>query len=278
MKVRRSFWLALSAGVLVGLAGAQLSFSRLSVFGKDAQSVVVAGAEFARADVLGGQLSVSREGDVVRVEGFGRVLLLPLDRDQQRAASDFNTVQLGVERVRARTATLINEKVYVPVDTLARGLGAQYSPGKLSLPEARVTGVSSRAGRDADRVVLDLNRDVRFSTRLTASGVEVRLPGTRADARNYSTRGAFLPRVSVRQDGTDVVLSAPLDVRSGYRVFRVQRGDVVRLVLDAGPGVPRVSAALRDRVRAPLIVLDPGGARDTDRVGDVASGGGAPSG
>lgn len=256
--------------VLAGLAGAQLSSRSLSLFGREAQSVVLGGAEYARADVLGPTVRVAREGEVVRVEGLGRVLLLPIDRDQNRASAGGSTVQLGLERVQARTATLLNGSVYLPLDTVARGLGAQYEPGRLALPEARVTGVSSRAGRDADRVVLDLNRDVRFTTRLTPTGLEVVLPATKADTRNYSTRGRFLPRVSVRQVGADALLSVPLDARSGYRVFRSQRGSVVRLVLDVGPGIPSTVPAVRERVRSPLIVLDPGGARETDRVGDVA--------
>lgn len=256
--------------LLVSLAGAQFEFSQVSIFGRSERSVVLGGVEYARVDALGNALSVTRSGEVARVEGFGRVLLLPIDRVPERASAATNTVQLGVERVQARTATLLNDNLYLPLDTLARGLGAQYERGRFSLPSARLTGVSSRAGREADRVVLDLNRDVRFRTRVTARGLEVVLPDTTGDTQTYSTRGKFIPTLQVRRDGSDLVLTVPLSADAGFRTYRSVRGETVRLVLDVGPGIPVTVAPLRDRVRQPLIVIDPSLGRGTDRVGDAA--------
>ena len=113
--------LLLSAALLMaGLAGAQIAFSRLNLAGQQVQSVNLYGAEYASQSVLDRVVRISREGQVIRVEGYGHVLLFPLDEDPQRAATDFNTVQLDTTRVKARTATLLNGNLYLPLDTLAR--------------------------------------------------------------------------------------------------------------------------------------------------------------
>ena len=127
-----------------------------------------------------GVLSITQDSGVVRVTGLGHTLLLPLDEDQQRAATSYNTVQLDTRRVQGRTATLVNGNLYLPLDTLASGLGAQYEQGKFTLAAPKLVSVSSRAGRDTDRVVLDLSRDVdRKSTRLNSSHSSVsRMPSS----------------------------------------------------------------------------------------------------
>lgn len=255
---------------LLSLADAQFSTTRFNFLGKSAPAIRLYGAEFARDDVLSGPLRVTRSGEVVRVEGFGRVLLLPIDRDGARAATNFNTVQLDTARLQARTATLVNGNLYLPLDTLARGLGVQYAPGSFTLPAPQLTGVSSRAGKDADRLVLDLNRDVRFVARATAKEVEVVLPGTTGAERTYTTRGRYLPQVRVARRGGDLVLSAPLPAGAGYRVYRAGADGNVRLILDVGPGIEASVAALAARARKPLIVLDPVAARGEGALGDVA--------
>lgn len=258
------------AAALVGAAFAQFTTSRVTLFGREAPSVVLGGGEYVRADTISGSLVVSRSGEVVRVEGFGRVLLLPLDRDSDRAATTFNTVQLGTQRVQARTATLLNDNLYLPLDTLARGLGAQYSPGSFALPAPRLSGVSSRAGREADRLVLDLNRDVRFDTAVVGGTLRLTLRGVQGDAGAYTTRGRFLPRVTLARSGADLVVSAPLPADSGYRVYRSERGSLVRLVLDVGPSIETSNVTLQQRLRRPLIVLDPGAPNPASGLGDVA--------
>ncbi len=257
-------WLALS-----GLAAAQLHFSTVTLFGKSAPSVLLGGAEYARDSVLTGRLKIERDGDLIRVRGFGHALLLPLDADARRAASGGATVQLDTARVNARTATLIHDHLYLPLDTLARGLGADYAPGRLSLPPARLTGVASRAGEGSDRLVLELKGDASFSTRLVGNRLELVLPGVSGAEQTYSTSGHYLPRVRVRRENGDLVVSAPLPGGSGFRAYAAppitpgqagtgQAGTVqTGVVLDVGPGVPLQLPALQAKLRRPLIVLDP---------------------
>lgn len=269
MNTTTSRGLALVCLTVLGLAGAQFSVTRFDFLGKSAPSITLHGSEFARSDTLASQLKIARSGDFVRVEAFERVMVLPVDADQARAAREQNTVQIDVERVQARTATLVNGNLYLPLATLALGLDADYRPGSFRLPAARLTGVSSRAGKETDRIVLDLNRDVRYQIRLVGSELQVVLPGTAGDERIYSTRGQFLPRVRVARQGNDLVLSAPLSPGHGHRVYRSAPGGTRRLIVDVGPGIESATPRLSSRTQKPLIVLDPVQQPAGDRLGDV---------
>ena len=243
--------------LLIGLAGAQIAFSRLNLAGRDVQSIQLYGAEYASQSNLSGLLSITQDSGVVRVTGLGHPLLLPLDEDQQRAATSYNPVQLDPRRVQGRTATLVNGNLYLPLDTLASGLGAQYEQGKFTLAAPKLVSVSSRAGRDTDRVVLDLSRDVQVVDEQRGDRVVLTLKGIQGDARRYTTRGAFMPSAEVARSGSDLTVTLPLPASSGYRVFKVVRGSGVRVVVDAGPGVPSSAPEVLSRINSPLIVLDP---------------------
>ncbi|AWN24552.1 cell wall hydrolase [Deinococcus irradiatisoli] len=224
---------------------------------QETQAIVLGGAEYASQTALGSVVQVSREDPYVRVQGLGHQLLLPIDQDPERAATDFNTVQLDTVRLKARTATLVNGEVYLPLDTLARGLGAQYQTGKFSVPLPALTNVASRAGKDTDRIVLDLSRDAAYGVNITGNTLTLTLKGVNANARTYATRGAFVPKFEVKPNNGNGLVSVPLGAGAGYRLFKVVRPGSVRLVLDVGPGLPRNVPLLIDTPRAPLIVLDP---------------------
>jgi len=250
--------LLLSAVLLgAGLAGAQIAMSRLNLAGQQVQSISLYGAEYASEAVLGRLVRLTREDGLVRVEGFGHTLLLPIDEDSQRATTGYNLVQIDTARVQARTATLINGNLYLPLDTLARGLGASYKVGELKVAAATLQSVSSRAGKDTDRLVLDLTRDVSVQDELRGTTVTVTLKGVQGDAKRYTTRGAFIPTTEVTRSEGDLKLTFNLPPGSGYRVYRVVRRSGARLVVDAGPGVPYTEPALLTRIARPLIVLDP---------------------
>lgn len=254
----RAAWTVLAGSLLlVGLASAQIAFSRLNLAGKQVESIQLYGAEYASQAALSGLLNVARDGGLVRVTGLGHTLLLPIDEDQQRATTTFNTVQLDTRRLNARAATLVNGNLYLPLDTLANGLGAQYQKGEFKVAAPALLSVSSRAGRDSDRIVLDLSRDVEISDEQRGDRVVVTLRGLSGGARRYTTRGAFVPSAEVGREGSDLTLTLPVTAATGYRVFKVVRPGNVRVVVDAGPGVGRRSPELLRRVTRPLVVLDP---------------------
>lgn len=247
----------LAALLLLGVAGAQYAYSKLMLGGQATQAIVLGGAEYAAQGTLSGVVQVSRQDPYVVVQGLGHELVLPIDQDPERAATTFNTVQLDNTRLNARTATLVNGEVYLPLDTLARGLGAAYKTGDFSLPASALTNVSSRAGKDTDRLVLDFSRDPQYAVNVVGNVLTLVLKGVRAAPQTYATRGAFVPSFEVTSASGDARLKLMLGSGAGYRLFRVVRPGSVRLVLDVGPGLPRNVAVLSDAPRAPLIVLDP---------------------
>lgn len=248
----------LLAGILLlGVAGAQYAYSKLNLGGKATQAIVLGGAEYASQAAVEGVVKVTRQDPYVRVSGLGHELTLPIDQDSQRAATDFNTVQFDNTRLKARTATLVNGEIYLPLDTLARGLGADYRTGDFSVPALVLTNVSSRAGKETDRIVLDLSRDLQYAAKIKGSTLTLTLKGVNVNPRTYATRGAFVPKFSVASGSGNGVVSVPIGTAAGYRIFKVIRPGSVRLVLDIGPNLPRDISVLSDAPRAPLIVLDP---------------------
>lgn len=247
--------------VLLGGAGAQYAFSQLKLAGNDSQAILLGGAEYTAQSALegvpGGVVTVHREDPYVRVSGLGHELLMPIDLDNGRAATDYNTVQLDTSRLKARTATLVGGTLYLPLDTLARGLGAQYHTGEFVIPPSAVTNVASRAGKDTDRVVLDLSRDVPYADKVVGNSLVVTVKGVSANSSTYATRGSFVPKFQLTGKNGNAELNLPLGAGSGYRIFKVIRPGSVRLVIDIGPGLPRSVPVLADLPRAPLIVLDP---------------------
>lgn len=247
----------LGALVLAGLAGAQIAYGKLNLAGKQVDSINLYGAEYASQETLSSVLNIRREGGLVRVIGYGHTLLLPIDEDQQRATTDFNTVQLDTERKQARAATWVNGNIYLPLDTLALGIGARYQAGSFSIVSPQLMAVSSRAGKDSDRLVLDLSRDVEVSDEQRGTKVVVTLKNIQGEPRKYTTRGAFVTSAEVTRSGENLTLTVPITAASGYRVFKVIRSGGVRVVVDVGPGVPKNAPDVLERVTRPLIVLDP---------------------
>ena len=239
------------------LAGAQSTSAQLSLAGRSTQSVLLYGAEYVSAGTLSQVAAVSESRGVARIDALGQVLLLPIDEDQQRATTTFNTVQLNTVRVKAATATRAYGKLLLPLGTVASGLGAKYSLGQFGLPAPVLQGVSSLAGKTSDRVVFALSRPVTVREELVGSALRLTLIGTLASTKNYTTRGAFAPRLQVSAQSGGARVSLPLPPGSGYRVYTVQDTPGSRVVLDIGPGIALNLPAVLEQARRPLIVLDP---------------------
>lgn len=122
----RSWPLLAAALLLAGLAGAQITYGKLNLAGQQVESIGLYGAEYVNVDAVGKLVSVVRDGSVMRISGLGHTLLLPIDLDQERATTDFNTVQIDTRRLQGQAATWVNGAVYLPLSTLATGLGARY--------------------------------------------------------------------------------------------------------------------------------------------------------
>lgn len=245
-------------GVWYGsVASAQVAYSSLTLQGTPVQSVNLYGAEYIDVESLRSLARVVQEGPYLRVEGYGHSLVLPIDEDAYRATTDFNTIQLDTVREQGRTATYVDGTVHVPLEVVARTFGATYRAGTFSMPELRLSGVSSSVGADADRLVLDLTQDTDVFTELRGNDVHVVVRGAAGDQRRYTTTGKFISGARVIADGGDLRLRFSLPKDSGYRMYKVIRPGSVRVVVDAGPAIERTAPALLDRIARPLIVIEP---------------------
>lgn len=236
---------------------AALDYHDFTFLGERVRAGDINGAEYVPLDALESQLEVTRLGQIIRLEGYGHILFIPVDEDQMRSSTNFNTVQLDTSRVRLRAATLVGGVIHVPMDTVARGLGAEYQRGRVALEAPELRGVSSRQGESSDRLVLDLSRDVATSEQLYGSTLVVTLKGLSASAQRYTTQGPFISNVKVEPSGQDLRLSFQMLPTSGYRLYHVVRRNSSRIVIDAGPGIVAAAPALMERLARPLIVLDP---------------------
>ncbi|WP_425147477.1 N-acetylmuramoyl-L-alanine amidase family protein [Deinococcus sp.] len=254
---------------LAGLAGAQYAYTALNLAGRSTQAIVLYGAEYASQTTLSRLMTIGEGGGVAYVSAWGHLLLLPIDEDQQRATTDFNTVQLDAARSKARTATRVNGRLFLPLDTLAQGLGASYTPGSFTVQPPQLGNVSSLAGVKSDRVVFELNRSVPLREELIGGTLKLTLVGAAAQTRNYTTKGAFVPRVQVSRGSAGATVSLPLPAGSGYQLYTVQRPGGSRVVLDLGPGIALKVPALLAQLRRPLIVLDPAGLPSSGSSADV---------
>ncbi|WP_261663547.1 N-acetylmuramoyl-L-alanine amidase [Deinococcus sp. Marseille-Q6407] len=262
-------------GVWYGsVASAQVAYSNLTLQGTPVQSVNLYGTEYIDVESLRSLARVVQEGPYLRVEGYGHSIVLPIDEDAYRATTDFNTVQLDTVREKGRTATYVDGAVHVPLEVVARTFGATYRSGSFSMPDRRLTNVSSSVGDKADRLVLDLSQDADVFTELRGNDVHVVVRGTAGDQRRYTTTGKFISNARVVADGKDLRLRFSLPKDSGYRMYKVIRPGSVRVVVDAGPAIERTTPALLDRIARPLIVIEPvltgGAAGNNDFSLDVA--------
>lgn len=257
--------LALLAALSLGGAGvwyssvatAQVAYSSLTLQGTPVQSVNLYGAEYVDIESLRSIAQVEQQGPYLRIDGYGHSILLPIDEDAYRATTNFNSIQLDTTREQGRTATYVDGTLHVPLEVVARTFGATYRPGSFTMPELRLTNVSSSVGAQADRLVLDLTQDTDAFTELRGNDVHVVLRGAAGDQRRYTTSGQYISNARVIVDGSDLRLRFSLPKDSGYRMYKVIRPGSIRVVVDAGPAIERTTPALLDRIARPLIVIEP---------------------
>ena len=183
-------------------------------------------------------------------------------------ASEVNYgVQIGGRRIPGRAATFLRNGVYLPLSTVAEAFGAEYTPGvggSFTQPAPRLTSVASESkpGERYDRVVLELNRPMPYTSSFKQGKLTLELPGVVGAAANYTTRGAYAKLVTVENVEAKKLLKVSLELPSGvgYRIYPVSSGlgGRSRIVLDVGASLSRSESVLAVRKRRPVIVLDPG--------------------
>jgi N-acetylmuramoyl-L-alanine amidase len=232
--------------------------------------VAFAGLEYALS--LG--LDYSFNNEAVVLQQGGKVIRLALEEDGAYSAATQWTNGMSVNGVRQRSpaaALGAGNRVLIPVRSVAEAAGAEFSESgtgySVSVPQARLGTVSSDKTEQSDRIVLELGRDVGFSSRIEKEELIVTLRFTSGDAAPYQVGGKFVDIFDVKQNAGKLEVRVPLKKEYGYNVFAVAAAPSIpaRVVVDVGPRFERVRVALESRPS--IVVLDAGhGGKDTGVV------------
>jgi N-acetylmuramoyl-L-alanine amidase len=232
--------------------------------------VAFAGLEYALS--LG--LDYSFNNDAVVLQQGGKVIRLALEEDGAYSAATQWTNGISVNGVRQRSpaaALGAGNRVLIPIRSVAEAAGADFSESggsyNVSIPQAKLGTVSSDKTEASDRIVLELNRDVGFSSRIEKEELIVTLRFTSGDAAPYQVGGKFVDIFDVKQNAGKLEVRVPLKKEFGYNVFAVAAAPSIpaRVVVDVGPRFERVRVALESRPS--IVVLDAGhGGKDTGVV------------
>lgn len=231
--------------------------------------VAFAGLEFAAALGLESLLT----DDAVVLKQGGKVLRLALADNAYDAATKWNN-GLEVNGIRTKSAAAgagVSGKILIPVRSVAEAAGAVFddSGGRylVTLPQANLGTVSSDKTEKSDRIVLEVDRDVGFSSRIEKNLLIVTLRFVSGDAAPYQVGGKFVDIFDVKQNANKLEVRISLKPDFGYSVFAVaaSQGIPARVIVDVGPRFDRLNVALD--ARPSLVVLDPGhGGSDTGIV------------
>jgi N-acetylmuramoyl-L-alanine amidase len=242
------------------------------------------GAAYAPAFELSGALGVNiqtSDNAVTLVQG-GRILQLELANSAYEAATRFTrALQINGIRTTGLAAGRGNGQLLLPVRTVSEALGATFSDSGGSYvvepAQARLEAVKSDKSARSERLVLELNRDTGFSSRLERDNLVVYLRYTSGATTDYQVDGQFIKTASVRPNGNKLEVRVPLDASSGYNTYALPSEPArpgveavpARIVVDVGPRFERQPVALESRTVT--VVLDPahGGSDAGVRAGSL---------
>ena len=273
-KARGLLVLALLFGVAWLGLGQTIQSRDLTVMGSNQKAflyngVAFAGLEFAAA--LGLETLITNQAVVLK-QG-GKVLRLALADSAYEGATQWtNGLEVNGIRTKSSAAGMgANGKILIPVRSVAEAVGGSFddSGGRylVSLPQANLGTVSSDKTEKSDRIVLEVDKDVGFSSRIEKNVLIVTLRFVSGDAAPYQVGGKFVDIFEVKQNANKLEVRVNLKPDFGYSVFAVaaSSGIPARVIIDVGPRFDRLNVALD--ARPSIVVLDPGhGGSDTGIV------------
>jgi N-acetylmuramoyl-L-alanine amidase len=249
----------------------------LEVGGVKLTASVYNGAAFAPAFDFAGALGVDvlTSDDAVTITQGGRILRLDLADDANAAATRFTRgLQVNGIRQAGLAAGRGGGRLLLPVRTVAEAVGASFSDagGRIVVEpaQAKLEAVKSDKTTRSERLVLELNRDTGYSSRIERDTLVVFLRYTTGETTDYQVSGQFIKTASVRPSGNKLEIRVPIASSSGYNMYALpaQPGAAgreavpARVVVDIGPRFDRQPVALQSR--AITVVLDAGhGGSDT---------------
>lgn len=251
--------------LLMGGAFAQYTLQSTRVGDRTFQSISYYGVSFIRAEFLSPVFLVSVDSRSVRIKYGPNSLTLPIEQNPQAGIYQSYYVDVNGQMSTGFPAIVVNSGLFVPVQQLAQALQINLSGNALIIPAARVGNVASKTDAKYDRLVFELDQNVRIDDQSAGSNLKLVVRNAWVKGTTYTTAGKYLPKVKAEMIGKDLVLTAPLPKGSGYQYFFTPLSDKkARLVLDAGPQFTPKMTALQQRILKPVIVLDAGhGGTDT---------------
>lgn len=250
----------------------QIQVAYMNLFGRGGiPFLLINGQDYGRADRLNAEFNISQQSDtIVRVEKDGVVLLLPIDTTEAYAAQLNYNVQIGSKRIVGRAATLHNGRtLFLPLSTLAEAFGYQYvsgDKGSFVQPSAQLTNVASKIESKYDRLVIEINRNVKPVVTFSNNRLKLQFNGVGGSPANYTTGGQFVKMATVENNEKGLAVTMDLPSNTGYRYYSLpaQAGGRARVVLDVGNIFKREESQLAQLQEKPVIVLDAGhGGKDT---------------
>ena len=237
------------------------------------------GAAYAPAFEFAGALGLdirTSDNAVTLIQG-GRILQLELADSAYEGATRYTRgLQINGLRQSGLAAGRGDGRLLLPVRSVAEAAGASFndSGGRFVVepPQAKLVAVKSEKAADSrsDRLVLEVNRDTGFSSRIERNELVIFLRFTTGDNTDYQVGGQYAKTASVRPSGSKLEIRVPLTKDSGYNIYALPAAPAqtgfeslpARIVVDIGPRFDRQPVALE--ARSISVVLDAGhGGADT---------------
>ncbi len=258
------FVMALLGLAWLGLGQTTPQTKDLQVAGTSLKASVYNGFAFAPlefASALGLETQVTN--DAVVLKQGGKVLRIALADGAYEAATQWtNGLEVNGVRQKSPAAGLGGGRLLIPVKSVAEAAGGTFEESGntviVNMPQAILGTVSSDKTERSDRVVLEIDRDVGFSSRIEKSDLIVTLRFTNGTASPYLVGGKFIDVFEVKPVANKLEAKIPLKSSDGFQIFAVasSQGIPARVIIDVGSRFGRPSVALDSRPS--VVVLDPG--------------------
>ncbi len=267
MKAAKHGWLLclMLFALLCGALGQAIQSRDLTVMGSNFKALMYNGVAYAGLDfatALGLESRITNN-TVILTQG-GRVIRLDIaDNAYAGAARWTNALEINGVRQRSTAAgTGADGKMLIPVKTVAEAAKANTdeSGGNIvvNLPQAILGTVSSDKTDQSDRIVLEVDRDVGFASRIEKNELIITLRFTNGSSAPYQVGGKYVDIFDVKQNANKLEARIPIKPDFGFNVFAVAaaQGIPARVIVDVGPRFTRLAVALDSRPS--VVVLDPG--------------------
>ncbi len=208
-----------------------------------------------------GLVFTQNTNELVFTQG-GRIIQFDLADNVYTAASRNDGFSINGEWQNGPASAELDGQPYVPIKALAEAAGATVKDSgsdiSVNFEGAELLNVKKTLSETADRISIELSRDVGYSTNLEAGELVIKMFGATVGEGDYQVGGKYIQKLPVTQANNYLEAKLKLEDDVGYTIFALPASDGLpaRLVLDVGPGL---AASLPPLEKMPIrVVLDAG--------------------